>query len=177
MNNDDNAWNGPTPPPELQDAYTPPPECNPCAFEAYGTFNVGEALKVPVDPVQVVSTDFKANALAVLQAQAAATQAGMHGQCIPLETTEFGTTGTFVPFPDQSRHIWEEQNHPGVPVRENDYQYVGPILSAEALAALEYYADPANYVDGEYGHQLIAPIELDKGEKARKVLAQYASRT
>lgn len=42
----------------------------------------------------------------------------------------------------------------------------------ETRAVLAYYADPKQYQDGEYGYQLIAPIEFDKGAKAVAALAK-----
>ena len=41
---------------------------------------------------------------------------------------------------------------------------------ARAVRILDYYANEAHYVDGDYGYNLISPIELDKGERARKFL-------
>lgn len=37
-------------------------------------------------------------------------------------------------------------------------------------AIVKYYADESNYKDAEYGYNLVAPIEFDKGAKARKLL-------
>jgi DNA repair exonuclease SbcCD ATPase subunit len=36
---------------------------------------------------------------------------------------------------------------------------------------LTYYADEATYVQGEYGYQMISPVECDNGTKARKALS------
>ena len=40
----------------------------------------------------------------------------------------------------------------------------------EILEVLKYYANKENYKQGEYGHQLVAPIEFDNGNLARMIL-------
>jgi hypothetical protein len=43
----------------------------------------------------------------------------------------------------------------------------------ELASALQYYANPATYRDGEYGYQLMAPIDFDRGEQARAAIRGY----
>jgi len=43
--------------------------------------------------------------------------------------------------------------------------------------ALGYYADDATYVEGEYGYMMIAPIECDKGERAKQALSTNSQPT
>lgn len=43
-------------------------------------------------------------------------------------------------------------------------------IKQETLEVLKYYADKENYKFGEYGYQLVAPIEFDRGNLARMVL-------
>jgi hypothetical protein len=50
-------------------------------------------------------------------------------------------------------------------------------IKQEILEVLGFYADKENYIYGEYGYQLVAPIEFDRGNLARMVLKKLIEDT
>jgi hypothetical protein len=47
----------------------------------------------------------------------------------------------------------------------------------EILEVLKYYGDKENYKYGEYGYQLVAPIEFDRGNLARMILKKLLEKS